>query len=349
MSSIPPVELWPALQPAILNDLESLDVGRVENIQREGRYTVRIEKALTIPFESLQGELTSVELRHFSLAEKLKGSHFVLGAIRKIELVIEEEHTCVYVYEDFDFTLKETIIDSSYKYLVEEERKGASDCILHVDYLQLLKDYVMGLRESHKAGVVHHNITVENLVVKKVGGKNRGKLRNFLGEARKNKGKGVAGLNWACDYKKLSSVMRYVFQQKYKAMLPQSLWEFLKHMKQVRKPTEYSNVEYHPLFLGPEQRLFYRLLAFCQHIFCQSTEFVKELNRSIKRFQWRKILTQKIKHEELLEVFYYEAEEQNVEVEDGPCSLYDSEVARAPMEEASVNGGCLVSFMGLSR
>ncbi|GAB4860328.1 hypothetical protein Ancab_011810 [Ancistrocladus abbreviatus] len=195
MSSIPPVELWPALQPTILNDLESLDVGRVENIQREGRYTVRIEKAPTIPFESLQGELTSVELRHFSLAEKLKGSHFVLGAIRKIELVIEEEHTCVYVYEDFDFTLKETIIDSSYKYLVEEERKGASDCTLHVDYLQLLK----------------------------------------------------------------------------------------------------------------------------------STEFVKELNSSIKRFQWRKILTQKIKHEELLEVFYYEAEEQNVEVEDGPCSLYDSE------------------------
>ncbi|XP_040987267.1 uncharacterized protein LOC121235100 isoform X1 [Juglans microcarpa x Juglans regia] len=153
---------------------------------------------------------------------------------------------------------------------------------LNPEFLQILRDVLRGIDYLHSVKKrCHRNLSMLNVVI--VNG--RAKITGMVNDAATSKTKQDDQL----DYKHLANVVRTCFGSEQQN-IPTELKLFLAYISRSKdsKSSRFLNIENHPIFLSPLQRLCYRVMAHTFLYFGNAKKsFGLTLNDELQKCKWK--------------------------------------------------------------
>ncbi|KAB1228040.1 hypothetical protein CJ030_MR4G029269 [Morella rubra] len=145
---------------------------------------------------------------------------------------------------------------------------------LNPQFLQILRDVLRGIGYLHQVeNRCHGNLSELNIVI--VNG--RGKITRMLKDVSKK---------YVNDYLSLAAIVRSCFCSQ-RQTIPTELELLLKYISKT-KPNRLLNIEHHPIFLSPLQRLSYRVIAYTFLYFGEKKKsFQLKLNEKLPKYNWK--------------------------------------------------------------
>ncbi|XP_075642660.1 uncharacterized protein LOC142614021 isoform X1 [Castanea sativa] len=174
-----------------------------------------------------------------------------------------------YVMEHYEHNFKQWLQENA---LSDQQGKN-----LNPDFLQILRDVLRGIAYLHHAKKrCHGNLSETNIVI--VNG--RAKVTGMVNDISKT------SLDDYSDHLHLATIIRRSFGTKQHA-IPTELELFVTYIS-TEKPSRLLNIENHPIFLSPLQRLSYRVISHTILYFGKSKKsFVLALNNKLGKCKWK--------------------------------------------------------------
>ncbi|KAM4073585.1 hypothetical protein ACB094_10G030900 [Castanea mollissima] len=174
-----------------------------------------------------------------------------------------------YVMEHYEHNFKQWLQENA---LSDQQGKN-----LNPDFLQILRDVLRGIAYLHHVKKrCHGNLSETNIVI--VNG--RAKVTGMVNDISKT------SLDDYSDHLHLATIIRRSFGTKQHA-IPTELELFVTYIS-TEKPSRLLNIENHPIFLSPLQRLSYRVIAHTILYFGKSKKsFVLALNNKLGKCKWK--------------------------------------------------------------
>ncbi|KAF5477703.1 hypothetical protein F2P56_004320 [Juglans regia] len=153
---------------------------------------------------------------------------------------------------------------------------------LNPEFLQILRDVLRGIDYLHSVKKrCHRNLSTLNIVI--VNG--RAKITGMVNDASTSKTK----QDYQLDYQHLANIVRTCFGSEQKN-IPTELKLFLAYISRSKdsKSSRFLNIENHPIFLSPLQRLCYRVIAHTFLYFGNAKKsFGLTLNDELEKCKWK--------------------------------------------------------------
>ncbi|XP_050267030.1 uncharacterized protein LOC126710549 isoform X2 [Quercus robur] len=171
-----------------------------------------------------------------------------------------------YVMEHYEQNFKQWLQENS---LSDQQGKN-----LNPEFLQILRDVLRGIGYLHRVkNRCHGKLSETNIVV--VNG--RAKITGMVGPRLQDH---------YSDYKHLATIVRKSFETEQHD-IPTELKLFLTYISKT-EPSRLLNIENHPIFLSPLQRLSYRVIAHTILYFGKSKRsFALALNEKLGKCEWK--------------------------------------------------------------
>ncbi|KAG2680152.1 hypothetical protein I3843_11G086100 [Carya illinoinensis] len=235
----------------------------------DGVYHVNVENIGDVVYNVALRD-NSISRESFTLAAACS-NEFVL---KSLYCFYPNSNQVCYAMEYYQQSLEQWLQENS---LFDHQVKN-----LNPEFLQILRDVLRGIDYLHSVKKrCHRNLSTLNIVI--VNG--RAKITGMVNDASASKTKQDGHL----DYKHLAKVVRTCFGSKQQN-IPTELKLFLTYISRSKdsKSSRLLNIENHPIFLSPLQRLCYRVSAHTFLYFGNAKKsFRLTLNDELQKCKWK--------------------------------------------------------------